>query len=171
MKNWYRFLVFLFLSSFASYGQNVYQHFSELKGMENYNGNTNLLYRIYSSQYIDYNNNGSNNHIYLLNVTANTDSVFQRDYSSSSYYTGDYSRIVMDYKFWDRDPLKFIVCGIYSGLDPDGFIEQFDGVHNYPFNFGYFFVGISHQNDSLIYASGFSLNKKHIRRKGLEYGG
>jgi len=38
MKNSYRILVFLILSSFALHGQNVYQHFSELKGMEDYNG-------------------------------------------------------------------------------------------------------------------------------------
>jgi len=154
MKNWYCFLVFLFLSSFASYGQNVYQHFSELKGMEDYNGNTNLLYRIYSYSYYSYGNEGSDNSIYCLNVSTLKDSVFQRDYVNASYYTGDFALSITDYKFWDKDPSKFIVCGVGTELDPVGFIERFDGWRNTIFPFAYSFIGISQQNDSLVYTTG-----------------
>src|ERR1035437_3818169 len=91
MKQWYNFLCLLILTSFASYGQNVYQHFSELNGMEDYNGNTNLLYRIYSSSQDSF-NYGYGNSIYLLNAVNKTDSLFQSVFSNYNYYTGGFGR-------------------------------------------------------------------------------
>jgi hypothetical protein len=154
MKNCYCLLVFLFLSSVASFGQNVnvYQHFSELKGMEDYNGNTNLLYRIYSFTG-NGNNYSSENNIYLLNVSTRYDSIFQ--YAGGYYYEhiGGGGRSVLDYKFWDKDPSKYIVCGSQWGDDPNGYIERFDG-YRYSHSFSdYTFLGISQQNDSLVYST------------------
>src|ERR1035437_4466849 len=119
MKKWDLFLFLLILTSFASYGQNVYPHFCELNGMEDYNGNTNLLYRIYSYWADSNNNSNTQNNIYLLNISSKIDSLFQIDNANYSYYTGDYSRTVTDYKFWDKDPRKFIVCGVAVETDPD----------------------------------------------------
>ena len=125
MKNWYCILGFLLLSSFASYGQNVYQHFSELNGMEDYNGNTNLLYRINSVYETSSDYNYSNN-IYLLNVFTNTDSLFQSDYSYHFVYMDNVFRVVNDYDFWGKNPSKFIVCGANGSLEPWPFIDRFD---------------------------------------------
>jgi hypothetical protein len=155
MKNWFWLLIILSLSSFASYGQNanVYQHFSELKGMEDYNGNTNLFYRIYS--YLNFPNYSYSmqNNIFLLNVTALTDSLFQRDYSylDNNSIPDGFTRTVTDYKFWDKDPTKFIVCGIYSVDCPEGFIERFDG-RTFGASFSNTFLGKSDQNNSLVYS-------------------
>ena len=153
MKKWYHLLCLLILTSFASYGQNVYQHFSELNGMDDYNGNTNLLYRIYSYWADSNHNSDMHNNIYLLNMSTKIDSLFQIDDANYSYYTGDYSRTVTNYKFWDKDPRKFIVCGVAVETDPVGFIERFDGYSTNNLSFGNSFIGISNQNDSIIYCS------------------
>src|ERR1035437_2669847 len=128
MKHWYNFLCLLLLTSFASYGQNVYQHFSELNGMEDYNGNTNLLYRISSKDQDMYNNNTGNN-IYLLNVINKVDTVFQFDGSWFNEYTGGGWRSVDGYDFWEKNPRKFIVSGSSGGSDGSPFVERFDKVH------------------------------------------
>lgn len=128
------YLAILILFSFASYGQNVYQHFNELKGLEDYNGNTNLLYRIYSlEQNGNYYNNQNN--IYILNISNKADSLFQNDYAI--YYdelNGEFRR-VMYYDFWEKNPCKFIVCGSNGYIDPNTFIVRFDGLghfYNFP---------------------------------------
>jgi hypothetical protein len=153
MKHWYYFLAFLFLSSSVCYPQNVYPHFSELKGMEDYNGNTNLFYRINSSQVDSFNENQSNN-IYLFNVLNKIDSLFQLDYSYYNNYTGGGYRVVNGYDFWEKNPRKFIICGAAGGIDGSPFIERFDGFHITISFFGEpGFISISHQNDSLLYST------------------
>ncbi|MDR3667667.1 MAG: T9SS type A sorting domain-containing protein [Ignavibacteriaceae bacterium] len=153
MKHWYNLICLLFLASFVSYGQNVYQHYSELNGMEDYNGNTNLLYRIYSTQQDMYNNNTGNN-IYLLNVVNKIDTVFQLDYSYYNEYTGQGYRVINGYDFWEKNPRKFIVCGGSGSVDGEPFIERFD-YHDIriPLFGGSRFIALSRQNDSLVYAT------------------
>src|ERR1035437_9760635 len=153
MKHWYNFLCLLLLTSFASYGQNVYQHFSELNGMEDYNGITNFLYRISSKDQDMYNNNTGNN-IYLLNVINKVDTVFQFDGSWFNEYTGGGWRSVDGYDFWEKNLRKFIVSGSSGGSDGSPFVERFDKVHiTVPFFGDGGFIGISRQNDSLVYAT------------------
>jgi Secretion system C-terminal sorting domain len=152
MKYWYNFLCFLILTSFASYGQNVYQHFSELNGMEDYNGNTNLLFRISSSRQ-DLNNGSFDNSIYLLNVVNKIDSLFQVD-ASYYDYIGSGWRTVDSYDFWEKNPLKYIVCGSSGGIDGSHFVERFDGRNiRMPLFVDGGFIGISRQNDSLVYST------------------
>src|ERR1035437_2249089 len=153
MKRWYNFLFLFILTSFASYGQNVYQHFSELNGMEDYNGNTNLLYRISSAEQDTYNYNTGNN-IYLFNVVNKQDSLFQYDGSYYNEYTGGGWRSVDGYDFWEKNPRKFIVSGSHGSDDGSPFVERFDNVHIIvPFFGAGGFIGISRQNDSLVYAT------------------
>lgn len=153
MKKWYLFLCLLILTSFASYGQNVYQHFSELNGMEDYNGNTNLLYRIYSL-YQDSNTYNNGNSIYLLNVVNKIDSLFQSDYGYNNKYTGGGFRVISGYDFWEKNPYKFIVCGAIGSDDPSPLIERFDNKDIRIPNIGEAqFIGISRQNDSLVYST------------------
>src|ERR1035437_9737752 len=153
MKKWYTFLCFLLLTSFASYGQNVYPHFSELNGMEDYNGNTNLLYRIYSL-YQDSNTYNNGNSIYLLNVVNKIDSLFQSDYGYNNKYTGGGFRVISGYDFWEKNPYKFIVYVALGSDDPSPLIERFDNKDIRIPNIGEAqFIGISRQNDSLVYST------------------
>lgn len=153
MKNCFNILCLLILTSFASYGQKVYPHFSELNGIEDYNGNTNLLYRIYSSDQNMYNNNTGNN-IYLFDVVNKVDTIFQLDYSSYNEYTGGQWRGVNGYDFWEKNPRKFIVSGSHGSDDGSPFVERFDNIHiTVPFFGVGGFIAISRQNDSLVYAT------------------
>jgi Secretion system C-terminal sorting domain len=153
MKNWYNFMCLLLLTSFASYGQNVYQHFSELNGMEDYNGSTNLLYRIYSLEQ-DGNYYNNQNNIYILNISNKTDSLFQYDYATFYNELDGWFRRVMGYDFWEKNPRKFIVCGSDGWVDPNTFISRFDGLgHFYNFPGWISFMQISRQNDSLVYCT------------------
>ncbi|MDR3609379.1 MAG: hypothetical protein P4L27_02315, partial [Ignavibacteriaceae bacterium] len=154
MKYWYYFLILLFHTPFALYAQNVYPHISELNGMEDYNGITNLLYRISSSQVDSFNSNYSND-IYLLNTVNHIDSLFQIDGSYYNIYLEGGWRIVNSFDFWEKNPRKFIVCGSSGGVDGSAFVERFDGISGlFQFwtNDGDF-IRISHQNDSLVYCT------------------
>jgi len=153
MKNWYVLLVYLFLSSFASYGQNVYQHFTELKGMEGYNGNTNLLYRLNSVQKYT-NSEFDSNSIFILNPTNKTDSLFQLDYGWTDDILDGYSRSVLGYDFWNKDPGKYIVCGVDGSMEPYPFVDRYDKKNIFQNFMGEVtFIGISRQNDSLVYCT------------------
>ena len=153
MKNCLNIICLFFLTSFASYGQNVYQHFSELNGMEDFNGNTNLLYRIYSTEQDMYNSSMSNN-IYLNNIVNKLDTLFQYDGSYFNEYTGGGYRVVNGFDFWEKNPRKFILCGSSGSVDGSPFIERFDyhdiGIQVFG---GSRFIAISRQNDSLVYAT------------------
>ena len=151
MKYW--LLVFLLFSSFASYGQNIYQHFSELKGMEDYNGNTNLLYRMNSVQKYT-NSEIDSNSIYLLNTSNKIDSLFQLDYGWTDVIFDGYSRNVLGYDFWEKNPRKYIVCGVYGSMEPYPFVDRFDKTGIFTNFMGEVtFIGISRQNDSLVYCT------------------
>jgi Secretion system C-terminal sorting domain len=156
MKKWYTFLSLLLFTLSASYGQNIAPHFTELRGMEDFNGNTNLFYRIYSYQK-DHSNLMFNN-IYLLNTYTLADSLYLEENWNT---TGPE---IYDYDFWDNDPHKYIACGNYftnstmGGSSPLIFI--FDYRHmSFPYSSNMFdnssinFVGVSRQNDSLVYCT------------------
>jgi hypothetical protein len=153
MKYLFYLLGFLLLTSFALNGQNVYQHFSELNGMEDYNGNTNLLYRINSSSHDSFNTLYGNN-IYLFNVENKIDTLFQYDGSYDNEFTGGGYRVINSYDFWEKNPREFIVCGASGGIDGSPFVERFD-YHDIgiPLFGGSRYIAISRQNDSLVYAT------------------
>jgi hypothetical protein len=120
--------------------------------MEDYNGNTNLLYRISSTEQDTYNYNTGNN-IYLFNVVNKQDSLFQYDGSYYNEYTGGGYRVVNGYDFWEKNPRKFIICGSSGGVDGSPFVERFDNRnYRFPLFGGARFISISRQNDSLVYA-------------------
>jgi hypothetical protein len=120
--------------------------------MEDYNGNTNLLYRISSAQQYTYYYSTINN-IYLFNVFNKIDTLFQLDFSYDGQI-GPASRSISDYDFWKKDPHKFIVCGSEGGIETSPFIERFDKIHTTLPQFGdASFIGISRQNDSLVYST------------------
>jgi hypothetical protein len=156
MKKLLYSLGFIILASFASYSQNVYQHFSELNGMEDYNGNTNLLYRINSVNqdiiYYTYSNS-----IYLLNVSDRSDSGFQSDYVLDYSFQDSQVREVIGYDFWEKNPHKFIVCGVGGMLamfEPAPIVDRFDRTNLMQQYWGEAnFIRISRKNDSLVYCT------------------
>jgi len=152
MKNFVFFfvVVLIFLFSLQTSAQNVSPHFSELKGMEDNQGNTHLLYRIYSYLY----NNGISisNNIYNLVPETSIDTI----YFYSSYFCDQnmgWGITVHDYDYWENDLTKFIVSGEYETcMEPSPFISRFDS--NNVYNGLFLYVGniiISNQNDSLVF--------------------
>ena len=153
MKKW---VVFLFVCCLANnFSQtNVSPQFSELKGMEDQLGNTNLFYRIYeyfSNQY----GFSQDNSVYHFDLESLADSLLLRDYILSNPVMFN-AITVNDYKFWNHNPLEFIYVGTIGGTDPVPFINRFDQEYNL---LNYFCcevknVDISNSDDSLIYSGG-----------------
>ena len=79
-------LVLFFLLHTTLTAQNISPQFSELKGMEDAQGNTHLLYRIFSSTGAYPEPYSSNNSIYHLDLSTNTDAFFLYDGGSYSHY-------------------------------------------------------------------------------------
>jgi len=130
MKNWIAIIFSCFFIN--SFSQTIVSpQFSELKGMEDQQGNTHLFYRIYSS-YEDYYIYSNHNDIYHFDLNSSTDTLFLEDYTfENPAYTFHIS--VEDYDFWEKDFTKFIKGGsIGFGDIPLPYIQRFDGD---PFNF------------------------------------
>ena len=153
-KLWFLFvLIFSLLLYSEISAQNVSPQFSELKGMEDTQGNTNLLYRVRSAHYQGFISSDSNI-VYALVPHTQIDSMFLYDGSSCNQMTG-YGRSVDSYDIWNNDLSKFIYCGIQSNcFEGSGYISRFDSqnVRGGVFEF-YNKISISKQNDSLIYCA------------------
>jgi hypothetical protein len=138
------------------------QHFSELNGMEDYNGNTNLFYRIYEYKSLGGSTFSESRNIYNLNFEENSDTLFFSDhiYIPPDPFSGS-ALIIYNYDFWDDDPKKYIYTGSFNVLSkqnsiqsPITFIKRFDSedlVHSNISEVAY--VEIARNNDSLLYAT------------------
>ena len=94
------FLLILLLTS-SIFAQQKYYTFSELKGMEDNNGETQLFYRLYFYQHRnapmdDYEENS----IYHLDTKNNSDSLLLFD--GGTLFNSFKS--ITDYEFWDNNP-------------------------------------------------------------------
>jgi hypothetical protein len=162
MKKW---VALFFICSLASISPQttVSPQFSELKGMEDQQGNTHLFYRIYSS----YSNDpfyDTNNDIYHFDLTTFSDSLFLADYSHSDPVMS-YFRTIKDYTFWNDDFTKYIFCGSMGSWEPGPYIKRFDS--DYIF-LNYLCcevnqIDISSSDDSLIYSGGWLDNGSSLR--------
>jgi hypothetical protein len=130
-----------------------YYTFSELKGIEDYEENTQLFYRLYNFQTY----NIWSNSIYRLDINSNIDSFYLPDYSYYNPPIGGYSIKTHNFSLWNNNPYEYIFCttsdffgSAENAASPATIIERFDG-GNYQNISGYANVGISEQNDSLIY--------------------
>jgi len=127
--------------------------FSELKGMEDNQGNTNLFFRQY---YFEGNsvNNAFDNSIYHWDLSTNIDTVFLYAGGYSNPITSS-SQNIFDYEFWDKNPSKYIYLGIGCTMDCSGYVQRFDdsAVQSWIFFFPGNKIEISKQNDSLLYSS------------------
>jgi len=147
-----RFIVFIsFVFVNVLTAQNVSPQFFELKGMEDDQGNTHLLYRIYSYQHgLGY--ESGRNDIYNLVPGTTIDTIYFDDGYSCGPYMG-WGETVIDYDFWDDDLTKFIYAGDYvTCFEPGPFISRFDSVLVYNDWLNYTQdIFISKQNDSLVF--------------------
>ncbi len=132
----------------------VLPEFSELKGMEDQQGNTHLFYRIYES----YENDPmywSKNDIYHFDLLNLTDTLFltARYHQDPTY---NFNRWISDLDFWNNNPAEFIYSGGAVGgqyWEGSAYVKRFDGFEK---NFGYFngsanYVDISPGNDSTLF--------------------
>ena len=147
-------LVLTFILSTPLFPQNKNYTFSELRGMEDKNGNTHLFYMLYC-YYQDTDLVETDNDIYHLDLLKKNDSLFfpsaGKTINSNTFYN-----IVNDYDFWQNDPTKFIYSGIWWYNNEGGsFIRKYA---DNPYNQIIFYSGmgnsieISNQNDSLLFA-------------------
>jgi len=146
------FNIVIFLTvSFQISPQNVSPHFSELKGMEDNQGNTHLLYRINSYHYSQGYESGSND-IYNLVPGTSIDSIYFYDNFSCGPNIG-WGIMIYDYDFWENDLTKFIITGNYvTCFEPSPFISRFDYENVYTDWLNYTNdIYISKQNDSLVF--------------------
>ena len=110
--------------------------FSELKGMEDQQGNTHLFYRIYTSFENDpiYE---STNHIYHLDLFNAIDTLFlTTKYHSDPVY--NFNLWISDIEYWNNNPAEYIYSGGATAgpyWEGSAFVQRFDG---YPNNVGYF---------------------------------
>ncbi len=148
----YFFFILLFSTGFA---QSVGPNISRLNGMEDFNGNTHLFYRIYTFSGNSYNNT-SNNSVYHFDLSNFVDSLFLFEGGNVNVVSTSHSISILGYTFWDNNPSKFIYKKIECNIDCVTSIQRFD---NYPTDPSLFFIdswpviSISNQNDSLIYTT------------------
>jgi hypothetical protein len=154
MKKWVALFFICFITSI--FPQIIISpQFSELKGMEDQQSNTNLFYRIYTY----YENPPTyqwSNHIYHWELSSGIDTLFLSD-SGIESPPYNYNHWVSDVDYWNNNPAEFIYCGGHTFgpfFEGGAYISRFDGYTNY---FGLFwgitdYLDISASNDSLLYA-------------------
>jgi hypothetical protein len=155
MKKWVvLFFICCLTNNFSQ--TSISPQFSELKGMEDQQGNTHLFYRIhtFSQNPISH----WSNHIYHWDLNQDVDTFFIDDSGFETWFDEN-NKWVNDVDYWNNNPAEFIYCGgkhfgpLMSG---SAYIKRFDGYLNY---FGFYgssvnYLDISLINDSLLY-SGF----------------
>ncbi len=150
-------IILLFLSIIifsVSYSQTKNYTISELKGMEDQQGNTNLFYRLYnySGNNVDFTESNS---VYRFNLYSKLDTLFILA-SYTHNQNMDFGSYVNGFKLWNNDPAKYIYYGSIPGTETFGFIKRFDvfpNIHGVSWYSDGLDVEISKQNDSLLYAS------------------
>ena len=141
-------IIFEFTSVWA---QDISPQFSELRGIEDNAGNTNLFYRIYSSRDVPNLYDSYSNDIYNLNLKYLSDSIYLSDGYYCSIYMGGGTRIY-DYEIWNRDISKYIYCGErVNCFEPFYFVSRYDTTEVLGDMFLYLNrIDISKQNDSIV---------------------
>ena len=153
MKNVIIFLVAFIISfTIQSNSQNILPHFSELTGMEDQQGNTNLFYRIYSKSY-DSLSMSAVRDIRVFNTSTQVDSVYLFDgYWCNQLFGG--GRAVYTFDIWNKNINSFIYAGeLINCFEPYFFVSRFDSMGVYEDMFVQTQnLFISKQNDSLVFA-------------------
>ncbi|MCG6960091.1 T9SS type A sorting domain-containing protein [bacterium BMS3Abin03] len=144
------FSLFLFTNIFSQTG--VLPQFSELKGIENKNGNTYLFYRLYEDTTWGEDYFLLKNDIYKFDLSTGVDSLLFTDRAGWDENGTDFHH-VDDYDFWNSDVNKYIFGGTSGDFYPYTYIKRFDylGSLFYQWRGGVDNISISKQDDSLIY--------------------
>lgn len=147
--------LFLFFQKSLT-AQNVSPQFSELKGMEDAQGNTHLFYRIYSYENLLPYGFHENNSVYHLDLNNNIDTLFIHVYASHFY--GYHT--VNDYNIITFNPTKYLAANTfcYTECNPSAYMSDSGFIFS-PDGWGSSYKIESGNNDSIIYygldASGF----------------
>jgi Secretion system C-terminal sorting domain len=142
-------LLFLFSNSFNLFAQQYYYTFSELKGMEDSNSDSHLFYRMYTFKEADYPfSNYIENSIHHFDIQNNVDTLFLWDGQDYNYNTTS----ILDLKFLDTDPSKYINCGFHAVLDQTAFIQRYDESMSSFYGLG-IVENLEIQNDSIMFAT------------------
>jgi hypothetical protein len=121
------------------------QFFHSLDGIENQNGNTELLYRLGDGYY-------SYNPVYSFNVITQVETLLMAAYYNS-YPGGTDAKSVEDFEFFPGDANNFMNVGIRIYPDNHSYIARNDSIVFGGFG-GLTNVDISKQRPAQIYASG-----------------
>ncbi|MGD8307178.1 MAG: hypothetical protein PVF17_11030, partial [Ignavibacteria bacterium] len=108
------------LLNILTFPQNVSPQFSELKGIEDQQGNTHLFYRIYSSGYGTMGYYYSNS-IYRLEAALGIDLLFL----THGGFAGLYNE-VNDYTFWGKDYNRYVYAGTHIYIEATPEVYRYD---------------------------------------------
>jgi len=154
-----RVVLFVILFCINNFSQTtVSPQFSELKGMEDKNGNTYLFYRLYEDTTWGEDYFLLKNDIYKFDLSTGVDSLLLTDRAGWDE-NGTNFHHVDDYDFWNSGVNKYIFGGTSGNFYPYTYINRFDylGPLFYQWRGGVDNISISKQDDSLIYV-GYSAN-------------
>jgi len=149
MKKWVVLIIACLFSNILSQ-TNISPQFSELKGMEDQQGNTHLFYRVYLYQPGGPIGNYFENSIYHLDLGNTEDTLFLFEGGR----IGDAFVRIVDLEYWNNNPAEFIYLGEGVSVDPVPFIQRFDTPDPTYTGLGEAFsLELSKQNSSLVIAS------------------
>lgn len=120
--------------------------------MEDSLSNTHLFYRIhyYTKDSVSL---YEENNVYHLDLHNNSDTLKFPEYNHSySVIYFDESKYVTDYKFWHNNP-NYYIYGGYGGWCGYVYINRFDEYNTTSLGSGNIRLGISNENDSLVYST------------------
>jgi len=149
MKKWAA-LIFVFFITNCFSQTNISPQFSELKRMEDQQGNTHLLYRIYLYQPGGPLGDYYENSIYHFDLESEADTLFLFEGGR----IGDQVIRIIDVGYWNNNPAEFIYIGEGISVDPVAFIQRFDTPDPTFSELGEAFgLELGRENDSLVIAS------------------
>ncbi len=137
--------IFFFSLILTSYLIAQYNYvFTELKGLEDKEGNTWLVNKK------NWAGPGFDQLLCLYDVNNDKDTVIAHAYHWQ-LPGGEHAMYIYDYDFWKNEPLKYVVCGMTIYPDSHGYIILSDAGGR-GFMAPIYSVEVSYQNDDLIYA-------------------
>jgi len=119
MRTLFFFISFLVFSSSLIAQESNPNYFHDLSGFEDSNGTTQLFYRLYEpntaictyqnedGDYINYEENWYNNHLYHLNNSNSSDSILVQDYYFLQGFCEPKLSFLEDIDFVNNDPAKY----------------------------------------------------------------
>ncbi|MEJ2196766.1 MAG: T9SS type A sorting domain-containing protein [Ignavibacteriaceae bacterium] len=124
----------------------------ELKGLEDSLGNTHLFYR-YGFDYASLIPECWSKSIYHFDLNSKLDTLFIEDVANIHPFEGCQGTSIFDYKFFNKNPAKYLFGGVSISVDPVPVMVRYDGVIHLQTFGGVTNIEISRQDDEQLYAS------------------